>query len=128
MKSLHRKISIMVLAGMVVLGGGLAGSLSVANANGLDFAVQQAQVDLEGLRGYGEKAGFEVIHGSNIDARNLDENGGVFDSVLDLCNFIYNQQGDLVQGGLYKANVGGSEVVIKVAPSGIQDVAPEDVF
>lgn len=125
MRNLHKKISAMVLAGMVVLGGGLAASVSVANADSVDF---QAQVYLQEINAYGQKAGFEVINGSNGKAKDLDEYGGSFGSASELCNFIYNQQGDLEQGGVYKANVAGSEVVIKVGSDGIQDVAPEDVF
>lgn len=128
MKSLHKKISIVVLAGMVVLGGGLVGSLSVANANGLEFEAQQFQVDLESLIAYGNRAGFEVIQGSKGGAKDLDENVNSFGNASELCNYIYNQQADLENGGLYKANVGGEEVVIKVGPNGIQDVEPEEVF
>lgn len=123
MKNLHKKISIVVLAGMVVLGGGLAGSLSVANADGLDF---QAQVDLDSLSAYGQRAGFEVIHGSNGDAKDLDE--GEFGSASDLCNFIYNNKENLDKGKSYKAKVGESDFVIKVGPNGIQEADPEDAF
>ena len=124
MKSLHKKISIVVLAGLVLAGGGLAGSLSVANANGLDF---QVQVDLEGLRGYGEKAGFEVRQGSNGGAKDLDENGGAFGSASEVCNFIYGNKDNIGEGS-YKVRVGDADFVIIVGSNGLNDAEPEDAF
>lgn len=127
MKNLHKKISIVVLAGMVVLGGGLAGSLSVANANGLDFEAQQAQVDLDSLIAYGNRAGFKVIQGSSGEAKDLDEeNGNPFSNASEVCNYIYNKE--LEPGGKYKANVGGVEIIIQVDEGGFNPVEPEDVF
>ena len=123
MKNLHKKISIVVLAGMVVLGGGLAGSLSVANANGLEF---QAQVDLDSLSAYGQRAGFQVIYGSKGNAKDLDN--GVFGNASEVCDYIYNHKDDLEKGESYKVKVGDADFIIKVGQDGINEVEPEDVF
>lgn len=124
MKNLHKKISIVVLVGLVLAGGGLAGSLSVANANGLEF---QVQVDLDGLNAYGQKAGFKAIYGSNGEAKDLDENGGAFDSASEVCNFIYGNKDNIGEGS-YKVRVGDADFLIIVGSDGIQDAEPEEAF
>ena len=125
MKNLHKKIGVILLSGLVLAGGGLAVSSSVAHASGLDF---QAEVDLNSLKAYGEKAGFKVRLYNNEEVKNLDgENSNPFGSAYEVCDYIYGNQEELKKG-LYKANIDSVEFIIEVGKGGIQDVAPEDVF
>ena len=127
MKNLHKKVGVIVLSGLVLVGGGLVSSSSVAHASSVENFQHKSY--LKELNDYGERAGFKVVD-SNSDeakkAKNLDEYDYSFNNASELNDYISINGPDFSPGSYYKAILGDLEIVIKVGANGIQDVDQAD--